>query len=114
MAQDPSGSDWHFSLLDQLVDVQHRASRRVPHLVGGDDAAELGVVRTRTPRRAWRLDPRWVERLSCSGLLPLARMVEATEEDGGLVDDDGEVQAGPERSRRFPFDRSLLTALVDR
>ena len=41
-------------------------------------------------------------------------MVEATEEDGGLVDDDGEVQAGPERSRRFPFDRSLLTALVDR
>ena len=53
-------------------------------------------------------------RLSRSGLLPLARMVEATEEDGGLVDDDGEVQAGPERSRRFPFDRSLLTALVDR
>ena len=41
-------------------------------------------------------------------------MVEATEEDGAPVEDDGEVQAGPERSRRFSFDRSLLTALVDR
>ena len=40
-------------------------------------------------------------------------MVEATEEDGAPVEDDGEVQAGPDRSRRFPFDRSLLTALVD-
>ena len=58
----PGGSDWHFGLLDRLVDMQHRANRRVPHPVGGDDAAELGVVRTRTPRRAWRLDPRWVER----------------------------------------------------
>ena len=41
-------------------------------------------------------------------------MVEATEEDGAPVEDDGVVHAGPERSRRFPFDRSLLTALVDR
>ena len=52
--------------------------------------------------------------LSRAGLLPLARMVEATEEDGGLVDDDGAVQTGPEQSRRFSFYRSLLTALVDR
>ena len=50
----------------------------------------------------------------CAGLLPLARMVEATEEDGALVEDDGEVQADLERARRFPFDRSPLTALVDR
>ena len=41
-------------------------------------------------------------------------MVEATEKDGGPVEDDGEDQVGPEWSRWFPFDRSLLTALVDR
>ena len=109
------GSDWHFGLLDRLVDAQHRASRRVPHLVHEDEATDLGVVRTRTPQRAWRLDPRWVERfvrklcrlfcviyplctyffvfcrLSLAGLLPLARMVEAIEEDDSLVDDDGAV-----------------------
>ena len=35
-------------------------------------------------------------------------MLEATDED------DGEVQTGLERSRRFPFDQSLLTVLADR
>ena len=53
-------------------------------------------------------------RLSHAGLLPLARMVEATEEDGAPIDDGGEVQVGLERSRRFSLDRSLPTALVDR
>lgn len=62
MAHDPGGSDWHFGLLDWLVDAQHRASRRASHLVCEDDAADLGVVRTWTPRRAWRLDLRWVDR----------------------------------------------------
>lgn len=28
MAHNLGGSDWNFGLLDQLVDVQHRASRR--------------------------------------------------------------------------------------
>ena len=44
-------------------------------------------------------------------------MVQATDEDepaAPAVGDDGDVHAGQERSRRFPFDRSLLTALVDR
>ena len=36
-------------------------------------------------------------------------MVQATEEDGAAGGDEG-----GDRSRRFPFDRSLLTALVDR
>ena len=52
-------------------------------------------------------------RLSAAGLLPLVRMVEATDKDDALVEDDMEVQAGPEWSRRFPFDWSLLTTLVD-
>ena len=51
-------------------------------------------------------------RLERAGLLPLARMVEATGED--VVDaDDGEDEQA-ERSRRFPYDQSLLSALVDR
>ena len=53
-------------------------------------------------------------RLSEAGLLPLARMVEATDEDGAPVEDDGEVETALERSPRFPFYRSLLIALVDR
>ena len=47
-------------------------------------------------------------------MLPLARMLQATDEGEvvatGVVKDD----AHCERSRRFPFDRSLLSALVDR
>ena len=47
-------------------------------------------------------------------MLPLARMLQATDE-GEIVGDAGqEEDAHCERSRRFPFDRSLLTALVDR
>ena len=48
-------------------------------------------------------------RLSWAGLLPIARMVEATEEDAGAVEELDRM-----RSRRFPFDQSLLSALVDR
>ena len=55
-------------------------------------------------------------RLDCAGLLPLARMVQATDEvavlyeavEGGN-DDDHEA-----RSLWFPFDQSLVSALVDR
>jgi mobile domain-containing protein len=47
-------------------------------------------------------------RLSWAGLLPLARMVECTDDEEGPADPDHG------RSRRFPFDHSLLTALVDR
>ena len=48
-------------------------------------------------------------RLAWAGLLPVARMVEATDED----DEGGPLQDGG-RSRRFPFDNSLLTVLADR
>ena len=68
-------------------------------------------------KRTFRTDLLFVRRLSAAGLLPIARMVQATDEDepaAPAVGDDGDVHAGPERSRRFPFDRSLLTALVDR
>ena len=47
-------------------------------------------------------------RLAWAGLLPLARMLEATDEDALVHEVDGA------RSRRFPFDHSLLSALVDR
>ena len=62
MARDLGGSDWPFGLLDRHVDAQHRASRCVPHPRGGYKATALGVVRTRTPRRTWALDPRWIDR----------------------------------------------------
>jgi hypothetical protein len=48
-------------------------------------------------------------RLAWAGLLPIARMVEATEEDAGAEEEHDGM-----RSRRFPFDCCLLTALVDR
>ena len=57
------GADWSFGLLEERIDRLHRASRRVPHPTGGADATVLGVIRTRTPRVAWRLDPRWTDRL---------------------------------------------------
>ena len=62
----------------------------------------------------FRADLHFVCRLRDAGLLPLARMVQATEEDGAAGGDEGGDEAGGDRSRRFPFDRSLLTALVDR
>ena len=47
-------------------------------------------------------------------MLPLARMLQATDE-GEIVGAAGqEDDAHCERSRLFPFDRSLLSALVDR
>src|SRR5204862_296309 len=53
-------------------------------------------------------------RLTRAGLLPLARMLQATDE-GEIYGDAGQDDdAHCERSRWFPFDRSLLTALVDR
>ena len=65
MARDLSGFDWPFGLLDRLVDAPHRTSRRVPYPESGDEVTELGVIRTRTPRRAWRLDPCWRDRFIC-------------------------------------------------
>lgn len=65
--------------------------------------------------RTFRTDLLFVRRLSAAGLLPIARMVQATDEDepaAPVVGDDGDVHAGPEQSRRFPFDRSLLTRRV--
>lgn len=47
-------------------------------------------------------------RLEAAGLLPLVRMLEATDED------DGQAGGGDNPSRRFPIDRSLLAALLDR
>lgn len=64
MAREAHGSGWSFALLEERIDRLHRASRRVPHPAGAADATVLGVIRTRTPRVAWRLDPRWTARLA--------------------------------------------------
>lgn len=57
-------------------------------------------------------------RLAWAGLLPLARMVEATAGEWRLMpqDDDDEEprEQYNEQSRRFCYDRSLITCLVDR
>ncbi|KAF0929361.1 hypothetical protein E2562_021389 [Oryza meyeriana var. granulata] len=53
--------------------------------------------------KLWTLDPQWIPRLQAAGLLPLVYLVEAHGR--------GE---GQDESKRFPFDRSLLAALVDR
>ena len=122
MAHDPGGSDWHFDLLDGLVDAQHRASHRVLHPVCRDDATDLGggsYADTPTGLETGPTLGRQVYsqavpllcvicplcsyffvlcRLSHAGLLPLVRIVEDTKQDDAPVEVDGEVQAGPERS----------------
>ena len=57
-------------------------------------------------------------RLSWAGLLPLARLVEGTLDewiDGPDLDEAGEpLQLHKRQVRRFSYDKSLLTCLVDR
>ena len=57
-------SEWQYELLDEHVDRSHRASRLVPTPGSTDEPPQLGVVRTRTPRVAWGLDPRWTARFA--------------------------------------------------
>ncbi|KAL6838864.1 hypothetical protein ACP4OV_031300 [Aristida adscensionis] len=68
-----------------------------------------GVVYSCT-RKVLVLGPPLVSKV-VSGLLPVARMVQATQEE--VFADVGGEQEQVKRSRRFPFDRSLLSALVD-
>ncbi|CAN6221526.1 unnamed protein product, partial [Urochloa humidicola] len=84
-------------LIDDSVDRRHRA---FAHVTEGNDA--VPVLRARAPRKAWPLHPQWLPRLHRAGLLPLARMVEATGEDAA----DDEVEEHIERSRHFPYDQS--------
>ena len=100
-------------LIDPMIDATHRSQ-----LDNGQLPPPLGLC---TPEHLWRLDERWIPRyflnyiawfihmsvvfdefcivcrLRAAGLLPLARLVEAT----------------GDRHARFPMDRALVSALVD-
>ena len=120
-------------LLNRAFDEEHRSMLHTSQQHG-----QIPVLSTHTPLRSWRLDQRWTPRylfscdflLLCSpcfycnyyniyllthrlaraGLLPLARLIQATEEDVVAQPAHGE-PAHVERSRRFPFD-SLQPAPV--
>ncbi|KAL6908158.1 hypothetical protein ACP4OV_002328 [Aristida adscensionis] len=97
-------------LLSPVVDRKHRAVLHTSRQPG-----QVPVLSTRAPARSWRLDQRWTTRLARAGLLPLARMIQATDEDVVAEPAFGQGADPPvERSRRFPFDRSLLSCWVDR
>ncbi|KAL6880531.1 hypothetical protein ACP4OV_012096 [Aristida adscensionis] len=92
-------------LLSPVVDRKHRAALHTSRQSG-----QVPVLSTRAPARSWRLDQRWTTRLARAGLLPLARMIQATDEDVVAEPAFGQGADPPvERSRRFPFDRSLLS-----
>lgn len=101
-----------YPLLSATIDSKHRAKL-------WEDGTRLQVLKTRTPKFNWMIHPAWVDRLKWAGLLPLARLVEATRdewvqqpafEEGGEDIDVLET----EKSVRMSYDRSLLSCLVDR
>lgn len=92
-------------LLNRAFDEEHRSMLHTSQQPG-----QIPVLSTHTPLRSWRLDQRWTPRLARAGLLPLARLIQATEEDVVAQPAHGE-PAHVERSRRFPFD-SLQPAPV--
>ncbi|RLN18508.1 transposon protein, putative, Mutator sub-class [Panicum miliaceum] len=93
-------------LLNDSIDQRHRA---YAHITEGND--DVLVLHTWAAKKAWAVHPQWFPRLSRARLLPLARMIEATGKDAAAADDDHEQ---PEWYRCFPYDQSLLSALVDR
>jgi len=60
-------------LLNESIDRQHHA---YVHITQANDA--VPVLCARAPKKAWPIHPQWVPRLARAGLLPLARMIEAT------------------------------------
>ena len=52
----------HYELLDSVIDARHRSRLSTVLPPEGEAPIELGAFRLRTPIRAWRLHPGWIER----------------------------------------------------
>ena len=52
----------HYELLDPVIDAHHRSHLSTVLPPEGEALIELGVLRLRTPMRAWRLHPDWLPR----------------------------------------------------
>lgn len=90
------------SLLSPEIESKHQAARLVAH------PGSVEPLVTRTPKENWMIHPAWIQRLKWAGLLPFARLVEATR---------AEMVEGERRgfnSTRVQIDHSLLSCLVDR
>ncbi|KAM0857006.1 hypothetical protein ACQ4PT_048745 [Festuca glaucescens] len=96
------------TLLNPKIESKHRAALLEANL------KSLEPLQTRTPRANWLIHPEWVDRLKWAGLLPFARLVEATRAQ--LVEADGHPEGVMEgvNSTRLNFDGALITCLVDR
>lgn len=90
-----------YSMLDSVIERNHRAKK-------WEDGTYLNTISLRIPRCNWMIHPDWVERLKWAGLLPYARLVEATRKE------EIEGVAQGVNSTRVHYDKSLLTCLVDR
>ncbi|KAK1607273.1 hypothetical protein QYE76_030946 [Lolium multiflorum] len=104
----PSGALPRNMAARSLLDQKHRAT----YLEA--DPRSLERLQTRTPEKNWMIHPGWVDRLKWAGLLPFARLVEAT--CAVWVPADGHPQGVLEgvNSARLNYDAALITCLVDR
>ncbi|XP_071679930.1 serine/threonine-protein phosphatase 7 long form homolog [Lolium perenne] len=89
------------SLLNRDIERVHRAAKLEAN------PNSLSPMVTRGGNQNWQIHPGWVQRLKWAGLLPFARLVEATRSE--VI---GERVGTP--IKRLQQDHSLLTSLVDR
>ncbi|KAK1694475.1 hypothetical protein QYE76_011172 [Lolium multiflorum] len=89
------------SLLSRDLEKAHRAAK----LEASPNSLPTQV--TRGANQNWQIHPGWVQRLKCAGLLPFARLVEATMSE--VIGERGGTPIKP-----LQYDHSLLTSLVDR
>ncbi|KAK1662995.1 hypothetical protein QYE76_051154, partial [Lolium multiflorum] len=89
------------SLLNRDIERAHRAAKLEAN------PNSLSPMVTRGGNQNWQIHPGWVQRLKWAGLLPFARLVEATRSE--VI---GERVGTP--IKRLQQDHSLLTSLVDR
>ncbi|XP_071680398.1 protein MAIN-LIKE 2-like [Lolium perenne] len=89
------------SLLNRDIERAHRAAKLEAN------PNSLSPMVTRGGNQNWQIHPGWVQRLKWAGLLPFARLVEATRSE--VI---GERVGTP--IKRLQQDHSLLTNLVDR
>ncbi|KAK1680870.1 hypothetical protein QYE76_041718 [Lolium multiflorum] len=89
------------SLLNRDTEREHRAAKLEAN------PNSLSPMVTRGGNQNWQIHPGWVQRLKWAGLLPFARLVEATRSE--VI---GERVGTP--IKRLHQDHSLLTSLVDR
>ncbi|KAK1633145.1 hypothetical protein QYE76_007460 [Lolium multiflorum] len=89
------------SLLSRDLEKAHRAAKLE------ESPNSLPTLVTRGANQNWQIHPGWVQRLKWAGLLPFARLIEAT-----MSEVIGERGGTP--IKRLQYDHSLLTSLVDR